>query len=127
FERLENLARTVGAAIVDEDDLLGDGHLFDAADHFRDPALLVVDRDDDREFEMGWNRIEPHLSAGGFAEQTVENFEAFLRRAWGAFEHARRIAVSVKVRPLQRRHLPILSVLPRAANQRRDYAARLPA
>ena len=53
FELLQDVARAVGAAIVDDDDFLGDRHGLHAADHFADPAFLVVDRDDDRELEAG--------------------------------------------------------------------------
>ena len=44
-DRRQHVPRAVGAAVVDQDDLLGDGHLADAADDLDHRGLLVVDRD----------------------------------------------------------------------------------
>ena len=76
---LEDVAGAVGAAIVDEDDLLGDRHLLDAADDLADPLLFVVDGNDDGELEALGNGINAELPAGHVAQELLEQAHALRR------------------------------------------------
>ena len=76
---LQNAPRAVRAAIIDQDDLFRNVHGPHAAHHLADPALLVVNRDDDRELEPGRHRIDAELTAGRLAEQAVQQGQPFRR------------------------------------------------
>ena len=60
----------VGRAVVDEDDLLRDRTAWTRRTSSRQPALLVVDGDDDRQLEAGRDRVDAE-SAGRRARRAV--------------------------------------------------------
>src|SRR5205823_4302078 len=75
-EKIEEDRRTVGALIVDANDLLGHRHGLDAVDEALEPAFLVVDGDHDRELPPFGERVDADLPADGGAEQLREEFVA---------------------------------------------------
>src|SRR5262245_28263558 len=49
LEFRENVARAVGAAVVNENDLLGNRRSFHATNQLAHPLFFVIDRDDNRQ------------------------------------------------------------------------------
>ena len=80
FHLLEDVARAVRAAIVDDDDFLGNGHGLDAPHHLAEPALLVVNGNHHRQLETVRDGVNAELPAGRLAEQVMQQRQAFLGR-----------------------------------------------
>ena len=76
FELLEDARRAVGGEVIDEDEFLGNLDGLHAADELPEPALLVVDGDDDRQLEPWRDRVDADAATGCLAEELVEDFDA---------------------------------------------------
>src|SRR6266478_4974650 len=63
----ENFAGPIGAAVVDQNDFLGDGHLAHALDRFTDPLFLVINGNDHRKLESLGQWIDSELPASADA------------------------------------------------------------
>ena len=73
----EDLARAVGRAVVDHDDLLADRDGADPAEDLVDAPLLVVGGDDDREHQVVGDAEDPQLAAEGLAQRLDQPLPAF--------------------------------------------------
>lgn len=76
----ENLSRSIRAPVINEDDLLGNGHILNPANDFADPLLFVVNRHDNGEREALGDRADSELPADTLAEKVMQNVVSIIGR-----------------------------------------------
>ena len=76
----ENVARAVGAGVIDDDDLFRDWNGGHAPHQFSNPRTLVVNGDDYGKPEAVGKRIDSELPADTFSEQAAQQMDPFRRR-----------------------------------------------
>ena len=77
----ENLDGAVAAAVVNDNDFLGNGNRPHPLQQVGDPRLFIEHGNNDREFEAGGEGIDSQLAAGSFAEQAAQRAGAIVRLA----------------------------------------------
>ncbi len=71
-KRCQQIPRAVAAAVIDQNNLLGDRHRPNAADNLLQRGPFIVDGHDDGNTPIGWYWIYPKLAAQALAQQLLQ-------------------------------------------------------